>query len=158
MTHSGDLVGVAWSRAGAIGLDVERCRPVDLEELRAALTDGEFTALASLPSCSLEAALIRIWVCKESVVKLTGEGLAGMRGFSVPVTPAPPDTPGRANGPGLDQVRILDLTPRPHYAAALALRGSPTLANSLTRFISPESSSSCGRSGTPGHDVRGLRT
>lgn len=131
VTHSGHLVGVAWSRAGAIGLDVEQHRAVPLDELRAALTDSEFDELAALPARTAEATLLRTWVRKESVVKLTGEGLAGMRTFSVPVNDAAQDGPSRAAGPGLDEVRILDLAPRPHYVAALALRGSPTLAHNL---------------------------
>lgn len=136
VTHSGDIVGVAWSRAGAIGLDVEQHHPVALDELRAALTDKEFAALAALPARTAEATLLRTWVRKESVVKLTGEGLTGMRAFSVPVTDDARDGPSRATGSGLDEVRIFDLDPRPHYTAALALVGNPALDDNLNRVIS----------------------
>lgn len=71
VSHSGDLVAVALTAAGPVGVDVEAVRPID------------FVAVADRICTPSERAEVRgltdfytVWTRKEAVLKATGEGLA----------------------------------------------------------------------------------
>jgi 4'-phosphopantetheinyl transferase len=90
LAHSGSRVAVAVSTAGAVGVDVERLRPVANVEALASrvLSPAERPELAALPIAERAAALLTYWTRKEALLKATGDGL------SVPMselTVSPPD-------------------------------------------------------------------
>ncbi|QSB03986.1 4'-phosphopantetheinyl transferase family protein [Natronoglycomyces albus] len=75
VSHAGDLVGVALTQAGPIGLDVEPTsqRVPEVDEL--VLTEGERRTLRSLPESQYDSGFLRYWVRKEAVLKAAGVGL-----------------------------------------------------------------------------------
>jgi 4'-phosphopantetheinyl transferase len=122
VSHAGDRIGVALTRHGAIGLDVEQVDPaLDVTGLvRRVLTLAEHAEVAGEP-----AAFLARWVCKEAVLKATGHGLrldprtieiAGpadrpvLRGWPLPEPPA--------------TAHLVRLSPGPGHVAALALLGA----------------------------------
>jgi 4'-phosphopantetheinyl transferase len=122
VSHSGDRIGVAVSRCGPVGLDVERVDPaLDVSSLaRRVLTPDERAAVAGDP-----AAFLALWVCKEAVLKATGHGLRlAPRAVEIggpadrPVLRAwpLPEPPGTA--------RLSRLSPGAGHVAALALLGA----------------------------------
>jgi 4'-phosphopantetheinyl transferase len=118
ITHSGDLVGLALTRVGPVGLDVERITEVDVDGLaRSVLHPDE--RVADL------AGFFRYWTRKEAVVKATGDGL----GVALPeVRVSAPDEPpalyAYPDRPDL-AATMHDLHPAPGYRAAAALLTRP---------------------------------
>lgn len=108
MTHAGDLVGVAVSGLGPVGLDVEEVRAVaDLPSM------ARHVGAPAEPS-----GFFRAWTRKEALLKATGDGLAspmdaitlgesGVVGWTGPGAPAEP-------------VWVRDLGPADGYRAAVA--------------------------------------
>lgn len=116
LTHAGDLVGVAVWPDGAVGLDVERLRPVsDLPGVaRHACSPTE---LARGDAASPEA-FFATWTRKEALLKATGDGLSAPMAAITLDGPRVEDWPGghAPDGP----VWLRDLHPAPGYRAALA--------------------------------------
>ncbi|WP_344239059.1 4'-phosphopantetheinyl transferase family protein [Kribbella hippodromi] len=85
MTHSGDLVGVAFSDR-VVGLDVEKVDPgVDVDGIaRFALTNSEQQELGKYEGLEKAQRFTTYWTRKEAVVKATGEGLRGDLQAEVP--------------------------------------------------------------------------
>src|SRR5690606_23954775 len=77
----------ALSGAGAVGLDVERIRPVSHIDTiaRTYFTGNERAWLASMPDePSRSRAFLSLWTCKEAVAKATGRGIsAGWHEFEI---------------------------------------------------------------------------
>lgn len=78
VSHANDLVVVACDRVAGIGVDIE---PLDTEWDRQAvapltLDHVERQALLDLPPAERPDRVLRTWVCKEAVLKLSGDGLA----------------------------------------------------------------------------------
>ncbi len=71
VTHSGDVVAVALTSAGPVGVDVEAVRPIDY----AAIADSVCTP-AERNAVRAEADFYVFWTRKEAVLKATGEGLS----------------------------------------------------------------------------------
>jgi 4'-phosphopantetheinyl transferase len=88
ITHTGQWVAVALSRAGAVGLDIESTerRVDDASISRRYFAPEERTAVdAAGDAAARRAAFFRVWARKEAVVKATGDGLSGGLGaFAVP--------------------------------------------------------------------------
>lgn len=79
LSHTEDLFVLGVSRAGRIGVDVERSdREIAAEPsmLARVCHPDEHAALASLPDRARTDAIVRMWVCKEAVAKADGRGLA----------------------------------------------------------------------------------
>lgn len=78
LAHSGELVLVAVTGGQAVGVDVERHRPVpaaaDLAERYFSPEEREYLA-AQADAAAAERAFLRLWAAKEAFVKATGEGL-----------------------------------------------------------------------------------
>lgn len=84
LSHGDDAIAIALSAVGPIGVDVE---PVGRAQGMAELAERiahprELQALASLDGPARDAALLRLWVRKEALLKAVGVGLAWeMPGF-----------------------------------------------------------------------------
>ncbi len=117
LSHSGTVACVATSTAVPVGVDVERVRSFRNESgmRRRICGAGELELLHAIPSASeSQAALIRLWVRKEAVVKASGEGIVrDLNQFSVLDELVDDGRGGRW--------RCIDLpSPAPGYLAALA--------------------------------------
>lgn len=76
IAHSGNVVWTAVSRAGAVGIDVERLdATADHHKLAGIFHPVECSAIRALPANSARDAFHRCWTRKEAVVKAIGEGL-----------------------------------------------------------------------------------
>lgn len=82
LSHSGGALLVALARGVALGVDVElprRARPV-LELAQRFFDERETRALAALPAAQQQRAFLRLWACKEAVLKAHGGGIgAGLQ-------------------------------------------------------------------------------
>ena len=77
ISHSGSFVWTAVSRAGAIGIDIERVdAAVDYHDLAGIFHPAECSAIRALPAQLARDAFYRCWTRKEAVVKALGEGLS----------------------------------------------------------------------------------
>ena len=76
VAHAGEHVVVALARGPRIGVDVERIRDIDVDELaRATFAPAEADALAALPAAERIPAFFSLWTRKESIVKALGIGI-----------------------------------------------------------------------------------
>ena len=77
LSHSGDLAIVGLAKASPVGVDVERIRPVHEVEgvARRFFRPEEADAVLARNGRERIRAFFRIWTRKESLLKLTGEGL-----------------------------------------------------------------------------------
>jgi 4'-phosphopantetheinyl transferase len=106
LTHAGDVVGVAVSPLGPVGLDVEQARPM-----------ADLAALARHIGAPAETGgFFRAWTRKEALLKATGEGL------SSPMDAIVLDDDGVASWTGgpAEPVWLRDLVPAPGCPAAVA--------------------------------------
>lgn len=131
-SHTDGLALVALTRAGPVGVDVERLRG-DVEALdlaRRYFAPGEAERLAGLPADAHAGAFLRLWARKEAVLKAAGRGLGG--GLDVSTG----DGPGWAavDAPGLGACWVSDLDVGPGHAAALAV-GRETCAPPLVVWL-----------------------
>lgn len=77
ISHSGRFVWTAMSRAGAIGIDIERVdSTVDHHDLAGIFHPVECSTIRALPARAARDAFYRCWTRKEAVVKALGEGLS----------------------------------------------------------------------------------
>jgi len=129
VSHSGDLVVVAFAVDGAVGVDVERWDPLRGPEVAPViLSPAERADFDALPTADQSRAFFRYWVRKEAVLKATGDGLGvQLRDLTLSASDQPPrlvDWAGRPELPA--RVYLVDLPRDPGYAASLAfVDGSP---------------------------------
>jgi 4'-phosphopantetheinyl transferase len=128
MSHSSSLALYAVARATAVGVDIERIRPMDdLENIaRGFFTAHETAALCALPVAKRLEAFFSCWTRKEAVLKATGQGIAeGVDG--VEVTAVPGEVVRVLSIKGSAQAAagwsLHALEPATGYAAALAYQG-----------------------------------
>lgn len=77
LSHSQDLVAVAFSCERFLGVDVEYIRSIpDMEQLIQYFHPAERELVFRLPKTMLEQAFFDCWTRKEAFVKATGEGLS----------------------------------------------------------------------------------
>ena len=113
VSHSKSLVGVALSSQAPIGLDVQHEDDLDFRAMRSVLSVGE-------PPPQTRQEFFRYWTRKESVVKATGAGLAVE--LSRVAVSSPTEAPVLHSYAGHRRdATMMDLDPRPHYAAALTI-------------------------------------
>ena len=126
LAHCEDLALLAVTRAGMIGVDVERVRTLaDFDELAARFfSPRECARFRGLPPSERPAAFFKIWTRKEAWLKATGEGIAELLD-RVEVSFQPGEAARLLNVPNHSAVpsarwQLHDLMPAPGYAAALA--------------------------------------
>jgi len=129
VSHSGNLALFAVTLQHAVGVDVEKIRPLtDRNLARRFFSPAEYSALKQFYGPGSLRAFFRTWTRKEALIKAAGTGLfSGLGAFTVSVCP---DTPpvllatGPDNGPVSDW-SLADIHIDNDYAACTAVqRGS----------------------------------
>jgi 4'-phosphopantetheinyl transferase len=121
VTHSGSLVGVALTRAGRVGLDVELAAAREYRSLCASVLAADEPPPRSLRD------FLGYWTRKESVLKATGEGL--VRPMPDIVVTAPSAAPRLISYSGRPApATMIDMRPRRDYVSALTVLGSEPVA------------------------------
>lgn len=131
LSHSGEVRVLALSRCQPLGVDIEtlrRPRPA-LELARRFFTPQEADALERLDPAARERAFLRLWSCKEAVVKAIGRGI-GFGLAEVAFELAADGDPMRLNVIGASagtaaEWQIVRLRPAPDHEGAIAWRGPP---------------------------------
>jgi len=154
LAHSEDLALVAITRAGVIGIDVERIRVLDdAEELVARFfSANETAAFRNLTAELKPAAFFSLWTRKEAWLKATGEGIArALHRVEVSFLPGEPARLIRLPSDlGNSECWFMqDLVPAPGFAAALALAANEATlhcwSSDIEAMLDPRSDS-----GAPG--------
>ena len=127
LSHSGDVVLLAFAPGGRVGVDVESwTRRIDAQGLERiaeyAFSARERAALRLLNCADQRAAFFSVWSLKEAYIKATGLGVAhGLHQFDVladsGVACLLEDRRGDVD---VDQWALYDLAPGPGYSGALA--------------------------------------
>ena len=89
ISHSGDLIVLGVGGDRAIGVDVERIRPLP-EVLKLAqrfFCEAEWEKIRHLPSNLTSRAFFTAWTRKEAFLKATGEGITGLKDVEVSLLP-----------------------------------------------------------------------
>lgn len=131
LSHSGGALLVGIAREQALGVDVEtprKTRPV-LDLARRFFAAEEAAALAGLDEAQRQIAFLRLWSCKEAVVKALGSGI----GFGLERLQFRIDGSGQVDGLSVIHAsagapqdwHIVGLAPTIAQVGALAWRGSP---------------------------------
>lgn len=114
LSRSDDTALVALTRGRAVGVDIERIRPLDHAGIaKRFFAPAEAEALAALPEVARGATFFAMWTRKEAILKATGEGIGN--GISHV------DVVGLVAA-GRGALAPLDVGP--HHAAALAVDGA----------------------------------
>lgn len=131
LSHSGGALLVGIAEAQALGVDIEtprRTRPV-LDLARRFFAADEVKALARLDASQQQIAFLRLWSCKEAVVKALGSGI----GFGLARLQFGIDPSGEPRGLSVihasagapDDWHIAQIRLSTTQVGALAWRGSP---------------------------------
>ncbi|WP_147323394.1 4'-phosphopantetheinyl transferase family protein [Chitinophaga silvatica] len=75
LSHSGNLVVCALGNLPAVGVDIEECKPLNIEEYKDYISDEEWRNLLKAPDPL--AVFYGYWTAKEAVVKAAGVGITG---------------------------------------------------------------------------------
>ncbi len=131
VSHSDQFALVAVTAAGAIGVDIEKTRPItDVMRLaQTAFSQNEVAALATVPAPARAEAFFAGWTRKEAYIKARGDGLRLLGNFDVALTPDEPVRLKRVAGDADEPARwtLVSLAPVQGYAGALCIeRPSPT--------------------------------
>lgn len=125
LSHTGTALLLGVSRDVELGVDLERStRPVrTLPELAQRwFAPREAQVLAALPEAAQTPAFLRLWTCKEAVLKCSGAGISsGLDRVEFELSSA-----GSIEGMcGEEPWQVLALAPDAAHIGALAFRGKP---------------------------------
>jgi 4'-phosphopantetheinyl transferase len=121
ISHSGDLVGVAFHPGTPVGLDVEVVNAgLDpLELARVSLAPEETQDLVRRPAAHRPDAFTTYWTRKEAVVKATGDGIRS--DLTKLVVSSPEDPAAVVSWPDHSgPIQLIDIESAPGHRAALA--------------------------------------
>jgi len=131
LAHSENLALLALTRAGMLGVDIERIRPLDdaAQLVDRFFSTGESAAFQKLPPEQKSLAFFNLWTRKEAWLKATGEGIGYLLNV-VEVSFIPGEPAQFISLPGNAQTTepwvIHNLDPAPGFAAALAVHAQVT--------------------------------
>jgi 4'-phosphopantetheinyl transferase len=127
LAHSEEMVLVAVTRMGAVGVDVEGVRPVkDVEELVARFfSQRESEAFRKVSDDQKPAAFFNLWTRKEALLKATGEGIT--RSLSLVEVSFLPGEPARLLAISGDAAKaaewsLRELAPAAGFTGAIAIQ------------------------------------
>lgn len=124
VSHSGDYIVIAISRAAEVGVDIEEMRPdCPVDDLaRRYYSTREYAWLRTLAGEDRIEAFYRLWTVKEAVLKCAGLGLSvPTRMVEVLLDDGAPSVTCRdKDRKALEQLQVTELHPVPGYAGALA--------------------------------------
>lgn len=129
VSHSEDLALYAFAWNAALGIDVERCRPVSYQEkmVRRFFTPREQEEWKALPDHQRQAGFFRCWTRKEAYLKARGTGLTwslrAPRKVEVSLAPQEPAALLAVEDDELDRWTIWSLEPAPGFCGALVVEG-----------------------------------
>lgn len=137
LAHSDGLAVVAVAVGREIGVDVERVDPkrncVDLAHRFFAPEEQQ--AIRNLAPEERVLAFYRCWTRKEAYLKAIGEGLfVSLASFTVSVTVEDCMISGRDPFAAANHCRLIDISPTPNFAAALAIPGSGAAQHQIAQF------------------------
>ena len=123
LSHSGGALALAVSRTQPLGVDLEHLRrPRRVAELaRRWFAPHEADILAHLPEPERQIAFLRLWTCKEALLKAEGSGLAGALHRAI----FDMDERGAITGPRDRSWQVATFTPAAGFHGAVAWRGQP---------------------------------
>jgi 4'-phosphopantetheinyl transferase len=115
LSHSHDLIALAFARDRRVGIDLEKINPQsNLIDLASQFCSAdEMEALRHSPQSQQQQTFFRLWVRKEAILKATGEGFSRSP-FELTVNQSGSKMPWQ----------LQDLAIDPDYAAAIAIEGS----------------------------------
>ena len=128
VAHSEDLVLIAVTPNGIVGVDVEQIRSLpDFQELVARFfSPHESSRFRSLPPEQKAAAFFNLWTRKEAWLKATGEGITDLLN-QVEVSFLPSEPAGLVQLPQAYRNTmpwsLYELAPKPGFTGALAIAG-----------------------------------
>jgi len=128
LSHSAGLGLLGVTRAGRVGVDVERLRASDdlLRLARRFFSEAEHRRLLELPSSQRTLGFFHAWTRKEAYIKAVGQGLAmALDAFDVTLAPDEPARFLAFRDPQwqLERWQLHDLQPAPGFTGAVALEG-----------------------------------
>jgi len=128
LSHSNNLLVLAFARGRELGIDVEYIRPelFDMQVAHRYFASREFHALQSLPPHLRQNAFFECWTRKEAYIKARGEGLSiPLDEFEVSFLPDEPLIVLQVYGNPAESCRwsIQSLNPCPGYVVALVVEG-----------------------------------
>ena len=128
MAHSGELMALAVTRVGPVGVDVEQLRRLsDMKSLSEHFFSREERNQLECPQDVMAERFFRCWTLKEAFLKSTGEGLSrALDSFAVAFTSGAEAALLRISEPSDDPrawtLRSFD--PAPGYTGACAIRAT----------------------------------
>jgi 4'-phosphopantetheinyl transferase len=130
MAKSEDRLLIGFSTSSHIGVDLEPVGRRAHDALGVAqryFSPAEAEALAAMPAADIDAAFLRVWACKEAVVKASGLGIANQFArFTVDTDLNHPARVVEFEGePARDWMLTL-VRPESHFLGAVAIRGEVT--------------------------------
>ncbi len=131
VSHSGSALTLAVSRSLVVGIDLEhQRRPRRIIELaQRFFAPHEAQALEHLHESERQTAFLRLWTCKEALVKAEGTGIAG--GLHRAVFDL--DERGVIVGPRDRSWQVVPFEPAVGFCGAVAWRGPPRPVSYLVR-------------------------
>lgn len=124
VSDSGDFVVVALA-AAELGVDAEVVRPLARQErlARRICTQRELEVIESIPEADRDAAILRLWTCKEAALKADGTGLSGgVRNIEIDLRPDGPPRLHRLRGEA-EGWTLLPATLSPEVVCSVVVRG-----------------------------------
>ena len=123
-SDSGEFVVVALASA-ELGADIEVLRPLARRDrlARRICTEREIEAFQAIPEARRDAALLRLWTCKEAALKAVGTGLpGGLRNVEIDLRPDGPPRLRRLRGE-VDGWTLLPVALNPELVCSVVIRG-----------------------------------
>lgn len=128
LSHSKGCAVCAVARGREVGVDVERVRPFrdPTRIVERVLSPGELDVYRALAPEVRDAALLRVWTCKEAYLKATGEGITRpLREVEVVLDPRRPAALLAVGGSREAAVRwaMHEAAPAPGFMCAVVVEG-----------------------------------
>ena len=126
LSHSHGLALYAIGRDRRIGVDLECLSRTlsDVEPLAQRFFSAkEYDHLMAQPVEQRRSAFLRLWTCKEAILKAIGTGLSELEQIEIPQSVAPEFQMTTGVGNAIAHWSMLQFTPDPDYVGALAIEG-----------------------------------